>query len=125
VKRITVLACALLSMVVIHDLDHVRQHRALGNELYGIGLVALVTALVTLVLALRGHSLAPAAAVVVGAGNVIGLAAVHVLPHWSAFSDPYPAAHVDALSWTVLAVMWMVAAALAFAGAHGPVHATS
>ncbi len=30
------------------------------------------------------------------------MAASHIAPHWSAFSDPYPDLHVDALSWGVM-----------------------
>jgi len=115
-RRIRSLSAVLVVLVVVHDLDHVRQGRAVSSELYGVGSVALVTALVTLILAVRRHRLAPAAATVVGFGNVLGLNAVHVFPHWSTFSDPYPAAHVDVLSWAILGAMLVVGLALGLAG---------
>jgi hypothetical protein len=58
----------------------------------------------------------------------IGVAAVHVLPHWSAFSDPLPGGNVDAFSWVaVLAeiggalVLGMAGAAVLRRGRRAPV----
>src|SRR5882672_5288638 len=104
-------------MIVVHDLDHVRQGRALQSELLGVGALALVTGIISLVLAAREHWLAPAAAVVVGFGNVVGVALVHVAPHWGPFSDPYAAAHVDWFSWTVIVAMMLFGLMLGIAGA--------
>jgi hypothetical protein len=115
-KRLLRWSWVLFGLVIVHDLDHVRQGRAVGQELYGVGVVALVSALVMLVLAARRHPLAPAAAVTVGFGNLIGLAVVHIVPDWGPFSDPYPAAHVDAGSWSQLAVMMGVGLMLGLAG---------
>jgi formate hydrogenlyase subunit 3/multisubunit Na+/H+ antiporter MnhD subunit len=106
----------LVVMIVVHDLDHVRQGRALQSELFGVGAVALVTGIISLVLAVRAHWLAPAAAAVVGFGNVVGVALVHVAPHWGPFSDPYSAAHVDWFSWTVIVTMMFVGLLLGIAG---------
>jgi hypothetical protein len=106
----------LVVMIVIHDLDHVRQGRALNSELFGLGAVALITAMVSLLLASRGHRLAPVAAVIVGFGNVIGIALVHIAPHWGPLSDPYAAAHVDWFSWTVIFAMMLVAFMLGVTG---------
>jgi uncharacterized membrane protein YedE/YeeE len=106
----------LVVLIVIHDLDHVRQGRALGSELFGVGAVALITAIASLVLAARAHRLAPAAAVVVGFGNVVGIVLVHVAPHWGRFSDPYAAAHVDWLSWAIIFAMMLVGLVLGMTG---------
>ena len=106
----------LLVMILVHDLDHVRQGRALKSELYGVGAIALVTAIISLVLAARDHWLAPAAAFVVGFGNVVGVALVHVAPDWGPLSDPYAAAHVNWFSWTVIVTMMLVGLMLGIAG---------
>jgi len=103
-------------MILVHDLDHVRQGRALKSELYGVGAIALVTAIISLVLAAREHWLAPAAVVVVGFGNVVGVALVHVVPHWGPLSDPYAASHVDWFSWAVIVTMMLVGLMLGIAG---------
>jgi hypothetical protein len=107
-RRLQTWSGVLIAMILIHDLDHVRQGRALGSELYGVGAVALVTAVGTYLLAARNHRFAPAAAFIVGFGNLVGVPLVHVVPHWGPFSDPYPAAHVDWFSWVVVAAMMLV-----------------
>jgi hypothetical protein len=106
----------LVVMILVHDLDHVRQGRALKSELYGVGAIALFTGIISLILAIREHWLAPAAAVVVGFGNVVGVALVHVAPHWGPLSDSYAAAHVDWFSWTVIGAMMFVGLMLGIAG---------
>ena len=115
-KRIVRLSWTMFALQVVHILDHARQGRGLNNELYGIGTFATVSALALVVLVVRRHPLAPVAAVTVGFGNLVGLPLVHIVPHWSAFSDPYPAAHVDAGSWLQVSVMMVVALMLGLAG---------
>jgi hypothetical protein len=65
---------------------------------------------------LTRHRLAPVLAVAVGFPDAIGIAAVHLLPHWSSsLSDAFPGAHgtgVTALSW--VAAITEIAGALAF-----------
>jgi hypothetical protein len=96
---------ALVVMTLLHDADHVRQGRPLTMALHIFGAGAVIAVLVSLVLAVIHHRLAAHSAVAVGAAGVITLPLVHLVPHWSALSDPYPAAHVDALSWLVLALL--------------------
>ena len=115
-RHLRTLNWVLVIMIVVHDLDHVRQDRALQSELLGVGAIALVAALVSLVLAIREHWLAPTAAVVVGFGNVVGVVLVHVAPHWGPFSDPYAAAHVDWFSWTVIVAMMLLGLMLGMTG---------
>jgi hypothetical protein len=60
-------------------------------------------------------------AVAIGLPDAVGIAAVHLLPHWSAFSDAFPGAHgtgVTVFSW--FAAILEVVAALGFgiAGAY-------
>lgn len=98
-------AAVLFVLTVIHDLDHLRQGRSLHAELYGVAVVALGSTASVYALARRHHRLAPWAAVVVGAATFVGVAGVHVARHRSFFSDPYPAAHADLVSWAIIVAM--------------------
>lgn len=95
----------LFVLTVIHDLDHLRQGRTLHFELYGVALVALASTASVYALARRHHRLASWAAVIVGAGTLVGVAGVHVAPHRSFFSGPYPAARADLVSWAIIVAM--------------------
>ena len=51
----------------------------------------------------------------------MGIAAVHLLPHWSAFSDAFPGAHgtgVTAFSWFAAILEVTGALLFALAGTH-------
>ncbi len=85
-------------------------------ELYGVALLALIMLTVTLVLLLRRHVIAEIAAVAVGIATVLGVAAVHVAPRRSFFSDSYSAAQADALSWAIIILMMLAGVALTLAG---------
>lgn len=107
---------ALLVLTILHDLDHVRQGRALGVELYAVAVLALAMLTVTLVALVREHALAAVAAATVGAATVVSVALVHVAPRRRVFSDPYPAAQADLLSWTIIVLMMVGGLALAVGG---------
>lgn len=109
-------SAALFGMTVLHDLDHIRQGRPLPTALTAVGLAGLLGAAICLVLAIRKHPLTAPAATLIGISSVIGLIAVHIVPHWSVLSDPYPDAQVDALSWTNLILLIAAALALGIAG---------
>lgn len=73
----------------IHAVDHLRRGQgSISEVLYVLGNAALVLQIVTIVLVLTGHRLAPLLAVAAGFPLAIGFAAAHWLPHWSAMSDP-------------------------------------
>lgn len=110
------IAAALFVLTVIHDLDHVRQGRALRPELYGVAGLALASTVSVFVLARRTHRLAGWAAVMVGVGTVVGVSGVHVAPHRSFLSDPYPAAHADVLSWAIILLMMATGLVMALVG---------
>lgn len=112
----TVLAGALFVLTVVHDLDHVRQGRTLGTELYVVAALALAWLAGVFFLARRRHALTSWAALLMGLSTVVGVAGVHVAPHRSWFSDPYPATHADLLSWSIIAGMMALGALLAAAG---------
>lgn len=101
------ITAALFVLTVLHDLDHVRQARALDRELYVVAIAAMTMLTVTLVLLLRRHVLAELAAMTVGIATVLGVALVHVAPARSFFSDSYSAAHADALSWLIIILMML------------------
>ena len=66
-----------------------------------------------------GNRHAPLLAAITGFPIAFGVAAVHLLPKWSAFSDTFVGAHntgVTAMSWTVVLVEIAGALALGIAG---------
>jgi hypothetical protein len=97
-------ALLLVAADVLHALDHARQGRDLSSEVYVAGVAGWIALAVLLVLVARGHRLAASYAAAVGLSVAVGFLAVHVAPHWSSFSDPYPAWDPDALSWALVVV---------------------
>jgi hypothetical protein len=97
-------ALALTTADVLHALDHARQGRDLAGPVYAAGVAGWIALTVLLVLVARRHRLAAPYAAAVGLSVAVGFVAVHVAPHWSAFSDPYPDANADALSWALVVV---------------------
>ncbi len=107
---------ALTAAVWLHDLDHVRQVREVEGPVALIGLLGVVTTLLSLSLAIARHSLAPLASIVVGFGTVIGFVAVHVVPDWGPLSDGYPDISVDAISWVAAVIPILVGLWVGIAG---------
>jgi hypothetical protein len=108
---------AFLAANAAHTLDHFRTGtERLTTEVVAGGTVITALALLTLGLALRRHPRAPLAAALTGFATAAGVAASHIAPHWSAFSDPYPALGADALSWVVMLAELGAALALGVAG---------
>lgn len=104
---------------VVHNADHWRRgFDVLTRHVLWAGTFSTVLAVVTLTLVATRHRLAPLAAAAVGIPTALGIAAVHLLPEWSAFSDSLPDGGVDALSWTAVLVEIAGAAALGVAGLH-------
>src|SRR4051794_10715483 len=118
-------ALLLVAADVLHALDHTRQGRDLASEVYVAGVSGWIALALLLVLVARGHRLAAPYAAAVGVSVAAGFLAVHVAPHWSAFSDPYPDFAADALSWVLVAVPVLAGVNLALqaAGAARPVGA--
>jgi hypothetical protein len=101
--------------LVIHTIDHFRRGTGvISREVFWAGTVSIAVAVATVVLAFIGHRLAPLVAATAALPVGIGVAAVHLLPHWSVFSDAFPGGAVrgvNALSWT--AVLLEIAGAVA------------
>jgi hypothetical protein len=111
-------AALLLAVAdVLHAIDHTRQGRTLGFEVYAAGVAGWIALAVLLVLVARGHRLAAPFAVAVGLSVAVGFVLVHVAPHWSAFSDPYSAWDPDAVSWVLVVVPVLAGLWLAVVGA--------
>jgi hypothetical protein len=114
---LSIAAIAFLAANVAHTLDHQRQGtERLTTEIYIGGSLISILAVVTLVMALRHNPQAPLVATVVGFWTALGVTASHILPHWSALSDPYPDLNVDALSWVIVLLEIGAAAALGVVG---------
>ena len=116
--RTLALAAALYGVTIaIHTADHVR--RGLGSvtpEVLRAGSVSTVIAAGAIVLALMRNRFAPAVAAAVGFSSALGVAAVHLLPQWSAFSDPFPGSSVDIGSWIAVCIEILGAVAFGLAG---------
>lgn len=104
-RALVLSAAAVVAMTLLHDLDHLRQGRDLPLSLDLVGAAATSSSVVVLLWVHRGGVLGTRAAVVFGALTALGLVAVHVVPRWSSFSDPYSEAGVDVLSWVGLAAL--------------------
>ena len=102
--------------LAVHTADHFRRGTdVLTPQVYWAGMLSTIVALIAIGLAVLEVHPAPVAAVSVGFANAIGVAAVHLLPSWSAFSDAFPGSTVDSLSWA--AVLVEIATAILFGAA--------
>jgi hypothetical protein len=73
----------------------------------------------TITLVFARHRLAPLLCVITGFFVAFGVAAVHLLPGWSAFSDAFPGGHgtgVTVLSWAVVLIEIACAFLMGLAG---------
>lgn len=107
--------------LIAHTADHLRRGASvLTAEVKMVGAVSTIAGIVTVAMIFTRRRRAPLAAAVLGSAVAIGVAAVHLLPRWSAFSDAFPGSNgtgVSALSWTVVLVEIVGALALGIAGA--------
>jgi hypothetical protein len=88
-RHLRVAAVAFAIGSGLHVVDHLRRGQgSITDTLYVLGNAALVLQVVTIVLVLTRHRLAPIVATGAGFGLAIGFAAAHWLPRWSAMSDP-------------------------------------
>ena len=105
--------------LLIHSADHWRRgFDVLTPEVYWAGMALSILGVTTIVLVLVRHRLAPLVAVAVGFPTALGVAASHLLPHWSLFSDAFPGSGVDALSYAAVLVEIISALVLGAAGAY-------
>ena len=115
-RRLTWAALAFLAVLILHDLDHLRQGRSIEPLVVAIGVIGDLATITMVALVIRRHALAPLAATVVGFANFFGFIAVHVVPDWGPLSQGYPDLPVDGLSWTIVFVPIAVALWLGLTG---------
>ena len=101
-RRLLLANLVLAVLLVGHIGDHVLRQPA--DEQLGLlaslpGLLGTLGVFVSLALVARGHRRAREVAGIVGLLTAAGFVAVHLAPHWSMFSDPYPDRRLDAGSW--------------------------
>ena len=106
-------ALVFTAALVVHGADHWRRgFKVLTPEVYWAGMVLWVLALISITLVLTRHAWGPLVAVAVGFPTAVVVAASHLLPHWSSFSDAFPGSGVDNLSYA--AVVFEIIASLVF-----------
>ncbi len=101
-RRLLLANAALLVLLLGHVADHVlRQPDAaqLPFPENSPGILGLAIVAGPLVLVAAGHRLAVPVAAVVGVLTALGFVAIHLLPAWGPFSDPYAGRDLDAASW--------------------------
>jgi len=104
----------LVGLLVLHSLDHiVRKPASVPAEAAVAGTAGLAAAIGALSLSAARSRWAPAATALVGLATAAGFVAVHVLPEWSVFSQPYADIDVDAVSWVGMLVPAAAAAGVA------------
>ena len=102
--------------LVAHTADHLRRGTGvLTHHVFWAGNLSTLAGVITVVLVFSRHRLAPVMAAAFGLPVAIGVAAVHLLPHWSVFSDAFPgaapASRVEAISYAVV-IIEIIGAAL-------------
>jgi hypothetical protein len=119
------LRCAAVVYAVawaVHTGDHVR--RGLGVEtveVLTLGSITAVAQLLVVATVFLRWRWAAVAAVAIGFPDAVGIAAVHLLPHWSAFSDAFPGAYrtgVTGFSWFAAVLEIVGALVFGMAGVH-------
>jgi hypothetical protein len=97
-------ALFLVLALLLHGADHLR--RGLGvltPEVFWAGNLSLLVDAAVVGAILVGHRTAPLLAIVVNGFTAVSVAAVHLLPHWSAFSDAFPGGlDIIPLSWVAV-----------------------
>lgn len=114
--------CALFYALglALHTADHLRRGLdVLTPQVIWAGNVSTAVGITVAILVIVGHRFGPLLAAVTGVPVALGVAAVHLLPKWSALSDTFVGAHntgVTALSWTVALIEIVGALAMGVAG---------
>ena len=83
-------AVVFLAAVLVHGADHLRRGLGVVTMLVvAVGTTQLVVGAFVVGLVFARHRMAPAAAAVTGFTSAIGFTLAHLLPEWSALSDPF------------------------------------
>jgi hypothetical protein len=114
--------CALFYALglALHTADHLRRGLdVLTPQVIWAGNVSTAVGISVAILVILGHRFGPMLAAITGVPVALGVAAVHLLPKWSALSDTFVGAHntgVTALSWSVVLIEIVGALAMGVVG---------
>jgi hypothetical protein len=104
----------------LHTADHLRRGLdASTGPVLVAGNLSTAIGVTVAVMVIVGYRHAPMFAAITGFPIAIGVAAVHLLPTWSALSDSFVNAHdtgVTAMSWSVVLIEIVGALALGITG---------
>jgi hypothetical protein len=107
--------------LIAHTADHIRRGTSVvTTEVLALGVLSTIAGIVTVALIFTRNHRAPLVAAVFGFQVAIGVAVVHLLPKWSAFSDAFLGSRgtgISAMSWTVVLIEIAGGLALGIAGA--------
>jgi hypothetical protein len=104
-RLLKVSALVYAAGLALHTADHFRRGLdTVTHHVFWGGNLSTVLGVTAVVLILTGHRLAPMAAVAFGFPIALGVAAVHLLPTWSAFSDSFIDNDLSWMSWTVVTI---------------------
>jgi len=106
--------------LTLHTADHLRRGLdVLTPQVIWAGNLSTAIGIAVVTLVLLGNRHAPMLAAVTGLPIALGVAAVHLLPKWSALSDTFEGARhtgVSPLSWTVVLIEIVGALAMGVVG---------
>ena len=114
--------CALFYALglALHTADHLRRGLdVVTPQVIWAGNLSTAVGITVAILVIVGHRYGPMLAAVTGVPVALGVAAVHLLPRWSALSDTFVDAHntgVTAMSWSVVLIEIVGALAMGVVG---------
>ena len=101
-RRLLLANLALAVLLLIHIADHSLRQPA-GGQLGLVeslpGLLGALAVFISLALVAFGYRHGALVAGMIGLLTALGFVAVHLVPNWSMFSDPYADRDLDAGSW--------------------------
>ena len=102
-RAVRTAAAVFVAGFLIHNVDHARRGvAAVTDHVLWAGTIVAMIAAVVLTLVVTRHPVAPFAATAAGFAIALGVTASHLLPRWSALSDPLPGGDVDAFTWAAV-----------------------
>lgn len=105
-RKLQIASLVYLTGLVLHTADHLRRGLdAVTLHVLWAGNLSTVLGVIAVVMIVRRHRHAYAAAVAFGFPIAFGVAAVHLLPEWStALSDSFLDQSMSWMSWTVVLI---------------------
>jgi len=102
-RRILAAHVLYLATVILHVADHIaRGTSTLPWAVFWGGILLGVFQFGSLAFTVPGHPRAPLVATVLGFGSAVSTSLSHLVPHWSAISNPYSTLSLGAFSWVAM-----------------------